>query len=133
MGRSIDPVDVANRLGAAMMRACEVLPAGWTLSVETERDAGSIRLSNPAGDDVEVSYDHDDLRTASTQPSTKRLPWMLGKHGSNRGHERLARGRQGLLGPPRRVHAVPVCWHKSHRDGALRGREGALAGVLRGW
>lgn len=61
MGRSIDPVDVANRLGAAMMRACEVLPAGWTLSVETERDAGTIRLSNPAGDDVEVSYDHDDF------------------------------------------------------------------------
>lgn len=61
MGRSIDPVDVANRLGAAMMRACEVLPDGWSLSVDTERGAGTIRLSNPSGDDLEVSYDHDDF------------------------------------------------------------------------
>lgn len=49
------------RLGAALLRACEVLPDGWTLAVETERDAGTIRLTDPEGEDVEVSYDHDDF------------------------------------------------------------------------
>lgn len=56
-----DIKDVCYRLGAAMMRACEVLPEGWILSVDSERDAGTIDLMNPDGEKVEVSYDHDDF------------------------------------------------------------------------
>lgn len=40
-------------IGAALERACEVLPEGWELRIEIEQGSGSAVLSDPDGEDIE--------------------------------------------------------------------------------
>ena len=43
----------------ATNQVCRDLPDGWQISIELERNAGSITLTDPGGDEVDFPSNHD--------------------------------------------------------------------------
>jgi len=55
-------------IGQAVNRASGELPEGWDLHVELENGAGTVRLYDPSGDEIDEEFhDHDSFGASITQ------------------------------------------------------------------